>query len=79
MIYSKLELIRAHQDIRNPYYNHSYDRYIKKAHCSGCGRTIGEQYRYPDFDKDFSFGNEKDGYSHCPYCGHKFIKESEGK
>ena len=74
MIYGSERFIRAHQDIGNRYYNHSYDRYVRDALCSGCGKVIGEQDKYPDFGTDFRFDNEKDNYTHCPYCGHKFKK-----
>ena len=72
MIYGNKRLIYAHQDVSRPYYNHSYDRDVRDALCSECGKVIGEQVKYPDFEKDFSFGDEKDKYTHCPYCGHKF-------
>lgn len=72
MVYGNKRLIYAHQNIMIPYYNHSYDRDVRDALCSRCGKVIGEQVRYPDFEKDFRFGDEKDKYTHCPYCGHKF-------
>lgn len=72
MIYSNKRLIYAHQDKKIPYYNHSYDRDVRDALCSACGKAIGEQVRYTDFEQDFHFGDEKDKYTHCPYCGHKF-------
>ena len=74
MFYGNKKFIRAHQDIRVPYYNHSYDREVRDALCSGCGKIIGEQIRYPEFDRALSFKNEKDLYIYCPYCGHKFEK-----
>ena len=75
MIYGSERFIKAHQGIGNRYYNHSYDRYVRDALCSGCGKVIGEQVKYPDFWKDFHFDNEKDNYTHCPYCGHKMDLE----
>ena len=74
MIYSNERFIKAHQDIRNPYYNHSYDRYVRYAFCFECVKTIGEQKMYPDVDTDFHFCDERDNYTHCPYCGHEFQK-----
>ena len=72
MFYGSERFIKAHQDRINPYYNHSYDRYVRDAICGACGKLIGEQSKYPDFDKRFHFRNEKDNYMYCPYCGHKF-------
>lgn len=74
MFYGNKRFIRAHQDRQNPYYNHSYDREVRDALCSGCGKIIGEQVRYPIFHQDFHFEDEKDDYIYCPYCGHKFKK-----
>ena len=73
MFYSRVKTIKAHQDRSVPYYNHSYDREVRDALCSNCGVVIGEQVKYPDFDKDFHFDSkEKDSFSFCPHCGHKF-------
>jgi DNA-directed RNA polymerase subunit RPC12/RpoP len=72
MFYSSKTFIRAHQDITKPYYNHSYDRYVRDAICSSCGKVIGGQVKYTDWKGDFRFDDEKDKYTHCPYCGHKF-------
>lgn len=70
LIFSTQTLIKAHADKRNPYYNHSYPRYVRDAECSNCGMLIGEQVKYPDFDKEFKFeATEKNGYKFCPYCG----------
>ena len=75
MFYGNEIFIKAHQDIRAEYYNHSYDRYVRDAFCSKCKKTIGEQVKYPDFHKEFVFDNAKENlYTHCPYCGHKFKK-----
>lgn len=74
MFYTNERFIKAHQDISRPYYNHSYDRYVRDVLCVACGRTIGEQSKYPDFSKEFYFESEKDKYTNCPYCGHKFKK-----
>ena len=74
MFYGSEKFIKAHQDVRNSYYNHSYDRKIRDAICSSCGKIIGEQDNYIDFKLGFRFGNEKDDYTHCPYCGHKFSR-----
>lgn len=72
LIYSTETLIIAHADKRNPYYNHHYDRYVRDAACSKCGRALGEQVKYPDFDKEFKFELvEKNNYKFCPYCGEK--------
>ena len=72
MFYGKKRLIRAHQNRNTSYYNHSYDREVRDAICSGCGEIIGEQVNYIDFKKGFQFESEKDKYTHCPYCGHEF-------
>ena len=76
MYYGSERFIKAHQDISNPYYNYSYDRYVRDAFCGACGKLIGEQEGYPDFDNftRFYFFNEKDNYMHCPYCGNRFEK-----
>ncbi len=74
MIYGDKMFIKAHKDRTIPYFNHSYDRYVRDVLCYRCARLIGEQQRYPDFEKEFHFGNEKDKYIFCPYCGHKFKK-----
>ena len=53
----------------------SYDRKEREASCSKCKKVIGEQVRYLGFDEEkFHFGNEKENYTRCPYCGHKFKK-----
>lgn len=75
MIYGTKRFIRAHQDVTQRYYNYSYDRYVRDAICSSCGTVIGEQECFPDFWEEFRFENEKDKYTHCPYCGHEFKKE----
>lgn len=72
MFFSNKRLIYAHQDRNRPYYNHSYDRDVRDALCSECGKVIGEQVRYPHFKESFHFEDEKAKYTHCPYCGHKF-------
>lgn len=78
MVYSSTEFIRAHQDVTQRRYNHSYDRYVREAICSKCGTAIGEQDCYPDFPNlGFQFQDEKDNYKFCPYCGHKFKKEKQ--
>lgn len=74
MIYGSKRFIEAHQNRGNPYYNYSYDRYVRDALCSRCGKIIGEQEMFPAFKGDFRFGNEKDNYTHCPYCGHEFMR-----
>lgn len=72
LIYPSETFIRAHSDKHNPYYNHSYDRYVRDAICSSCHKTIGEQVKYPHFDKEFQFPTtEKNSYKFCPYCGEK--------
>ena len=79
MVYGSEKFICAHEDRSNSYYNHYYDRYVREAICSGCGKVIGEQTRYPGFDKKFSFDGEKRNYLYCPYCGHKFEKHGDEK
>jgi DNA-directed RNA polymerase subunit RPC12/RpoP len=80
MICSPEIFIRAHQDVNRRYYNHSYDRYVKKVGCVGCGKELGEVERYPTWDRKFSFSeSEKNNYEFCPYCGHKFNKEELNK
>lgn len=72
LIYPSETFIRAHADRSNLYYDHSYDRYVRDAVCSACHRTIGEQVKYPDFEKEFIFESvEKNYYKFCPYCGEK--------
>lgn len=75
MVYGKERYIKAHQDVSNRYYNHSYDRYIRDALCSKCGNIIGEQNKYPNFGNNFHFDNEKDRYKYCPFCGHEFKRK----
>lgn len=74
LVYSKEKSIKAHEDINRPYYNHSYDRYVRDAICGNCGKVIGEQVKYPDFHKEFRFDEEyeKEEYKFCPYCGEAF-------
>lgn len=61
---------RFYKDVRN-----HYDRYERDAICSSCGTIIGEQVKYDMWaDSGFIFNDEKDSYSYCPYCGHKFNK-----
>ena len=74
MFYGSERFIKAHQNVSIPYYNHYYDRKVRSVICSGCGEIIGEQNKYTDFKDGFRFGDEKDNYTHCPYCGHKFNK-----
>jgi DNA-directed RNA polymerase subunit RPC12/RpoP len=76
LVYSKERFIKAHEDVGNPYYNHSYSRYVRDVICT-CGETIGEQDNYPDFNKGFSFdSSEKNKYNFCPYCGLKFYLQT---
>lgn len=72
MLYTDKIFIKAHQNRTNSYYNHSYDREVRYAICSKCGKILGEQVKYPNFDKVFHFSNEKDDYKYCPYCGHEY-------
>lgn len=75
MVYSSKEFIRAHQDVTKRRYNHSYDRYVREAICSSCGKVIGEQDGYVDwYNGEFRFQDERDNYKFCPYCGHEFRK-----
>ena len=75
LIYTKPRFIRAHQNPKVSYENHSYDRYVRTAICKECGTTIGEQVKYPDFEKEFTFKDrDMNKYSFCPYCG-KQLKE----
>jgi DNA-directed RNA polymerase subunit RPC12/RpoP len=72
MYYGRERFIRAHQDIKDPYYNHSYARHVRDVLCGACGKIIGEQVKY-EIEKQFHFENkEKDDYRFCPYCGHRF-------
>ena len=71
MIYGTERFIKAHMDRTIPYYNYSYDRYVRDAICFECGRILGEQIKYEGCES-FRFGDEKDSYRNCPYCGHKF-------
>lgn len=73
MYYGEKEFIKAHQSWQ-PFYNHSYDRYVRYVFCKKCKAQIGIQQKYPDFQTEFNFGSEKDNYKCCPYCGHKFKK-----
>jgi len=73
MFYTNILFIKAHEDLGNPYRNHSYDREVRHAYCKKCHTRIGEQVKY-EIQTEFSFGCEKDNYTHCPYCGHKFKK-----
>ena len=80
MICSPEIFIKAHQDVRIPYYNASYDRYVKKVEYVGCREEIGEVERFPDFYNKFYFKDkEKNDYKFCPYCGHEFNKEELDK
>jgi DNA-directed RNA polymerase subunit RPC12/RpoP len=74
VVYSKEQFIQAHENISIPYYNHSYDRYVRDAICGSCGHTLGEQNKYPDLFKEFRYDdNSKNEWKHCPYCGDKLI------
>ena len=72
LIHSTEKLIPAHMNRNIPYYNHSYDRFVRDTMCSACGMNIGEQLRYPDFKEQFHYeSSEKNIYKFCPYCGEK--------
>ena len=74
LFYSSERFIRAHQDTSHSYYNYSYDRYVRDAICSKCGKVIGEQVKYSG-EKIFSFLTyEYRKYNYCPYCGEPFCK-----
>ena len=75
MIYGREIFIRAHQDPKIPYYNHSYNREVRGVSCAACGSFLGEQYKY-EMDNNFHFYDykEKNDFKYCPYCGHKFIQ-----
>lgn len=76
--YSEQEYIRAHKDPNKPYYNHSFDRFVRKAYCSSCSRLIGKQHKYAVDDDKFRFDDSVMGdYTHCPYCGKKLYVNSE--
>lgn len=69
-IYSTKILIKAHEDVNTQYKNHSYDRYVREVLCGCCGRSLGEQQMYIDFDKEFNFVDKnKNNWMYCPYCG----------
>lgn len=70
--YSPEMYIRAHLDIGNQYYNHSYDRRVRNAYCECCNILLGEQVMYPDFEQEFQFGDRNySKFKFCPYCGKK--------
>ena len=73
MYYVEKEFIKAHQNVNIPYYNHSYDREVRDVFCKKCKARIGEQAKY-EIQDEYYFHSEKDHYTHCPYCGHKFKK-----
>lgn len=73
LIYSPAIMVLAHTKA-TPYYNHSYDRYVRNAGCDKCGATIGEQVKYPDFDKEFQFADrDYNKFKFCPYCGSPLV------
>ena len=74
MIYGKEEFLRAPQNRTDPYVEHPYDKFVRDAICSKCNNVIGQQYKHPSFKNyfDFHYDSEKNKYSYCPYCGHKF-------
>ena len=75
MFYSNPYFIKAHQNRSIRYYNNGYDREVRDAICSNCGAVIGEQQKY-EIENQFHFiENEKENYTHCPYCGHEFKTE----
>ena len=75
MIFKNEKFIKAHENIESSYYNHSFDRFVRDAFCSKCNNFIGEQVKYPDLQKKFSFSeNDKNEYVFCPFCGKK-LKE----
>ena len=72
VVYSKETFIKAHENISIPYKNHSYDRYVRDVICCSCGHSIGEQNKYPVWDKEFSFEDkDKANWEYCPYCGNE--------
>lgn len=77
LVYSSERFIRAHEDVRDSHKNHSYDRYVKDAICGSCGTLIGEQAKYPTWDKEFSFvEKERNQWICCPFCGQSVRKEA---
>ena len=74
LYYGEKEFIKAHQNLANPFYNHSYDREVRYALCQKCKAQIGIQSKYV-MQTEFNFGCDKDNYKYCPYCGHKFKKK----
>ena len=47
---------------------HGYERYEREVYCA-CGKKIGNQTKYENWD-DFAFDDkEKANYKFCPYCG----------
>jgi hypothetical protein len=72
IVYSKEIFIKAHEDMRNPYKNHHYDRYVRDIICGSCGEILGEQVKYVGLDEEFSFEEtEKNKWKFCPCCGEK--------
>lgn len=72
LVYSSEKFIGAHENTSISYRNHSYDRHVRDAICGNCGKLIGEQIKYPNFDKQFYFENtETRKWKHCPYCSEK--------
>ena len=54
---------------------HGYEHYTREVYCT-CGKRIGKQTKYADWD-DFSYDDrEKAEYKFCPYCGNKITKEN---
>ena len=77
ILYLEEKLIKAHEDINKPYYNHSYDRYVRDVVCSKCGKQIGEQLKYTD-ENEFHFDNDNVAlFAYCPYCGEKLYDRTE--
>lgn len=47
---------------------HGYERHVRDVYCT-CGKKIGTQTKYTDWN-NFCFDNrEKADYKFCPYCG----------
>lgn len=72
LVYLPETFIKAHENVSIPYKNHSYDRYVRFCICGSCGSQVGEQVKYPNFEKEFSFADkEKGDWIFCPICGNK--------
>lgn len=78
LIYSSEHFIKAHEDVNIPYKNHSYNRYVRECFCSHCNTVIGEQVKYPDFNQEYHFEDNKlKAWKFCPVCGYELRIEKD--